>query len=120
VFRVVQECLINVHRHSGSKTATIRLFRNSDGVVLEIQDAGRGMPSDKLNGIHLQRSGVGIAGMRERVCHFKGTMNIFSKGTATKISVMLPIPAPRFKRKKIYFRTRRLALPDSNVAGTAG
>ncbi|MGA8429348.1 MAG: ATP-binding protein [Candidatus Sulfotelmatobacter sp.] len=112
MFRVVQECLTNVHRHSGSKTATIRLFRNSDGVVLEIQDAGRGMPSDKLNGIHLQRSGVGIAGMRERVCHFKGTMNIFSKGTATKISVMLPIPATEIQEEENLFQDQA-----SGIAG---
>jgi PAS domain S-box-containing protein len=91
VFRIVQECLTNIHRHSGSKTATIRLSRNPDGVTLEIQDEGRGMPAEKLNGIHAQRSGVGITGMRERVRHLKGSMDIRANGTGTTISVALPV-----------------------------
>jgi PAS domain S-box-containing protein len=92
VFRVVQECLTNIHRHSGSKAATLRLSRTAEAVALEIQDDGKGIPAEKLGGIHAQRSGVGIAGMRERVRHFKGTMDIHSSGTGTKISVALPIP----------------------------
>jgi len=93
VFRVVQECLTNIHRHSGSKTATIQLSRNAERMALEIKDPGKGIPSEKLDGIHGQRSGVGIAGMRERVRHFKGVMNIQSDRAGTKISVMLPIPS---------------------------
>jgi PAS domain S-box-containing protein len=92
VFRVVQECLTNIHRHSDSKTATLRLSRGTESVVLEIQDQGKGIPTEKLDGIRARRSGVGIAGMRERVRHFKGSMNIQSNGTGTKISVRLPIP----------------------------
>jgi PAS domain S-box-containing protein len=112
VFRVVQECLTNIHRHSDSKTATLRLFRCTDGVVLEIQDAGKGMPSDKLNEIHLQRSGVGIAGMRERVRYFKGTMKIYSNGTGTKISVTLPIPATDIQEEENAFQDQA-----SGIAG---
>ncbi len=91
VFRVVQESLTNIHRHSGSKTATIRLFRGAEAVAVEIQDAGNGIPTEKLDGIGAQRSGVGIAGMRERIRHFKGVMNIHSDGAGTRISVMLPV-----------------------------
>jgi PAS domain S-box-containing protein len=91
VFRIVQECLTNIHRHSGSKSATIRLSRSAEAVALEIRDAGHGIPSDKLDGIHAQRSGVGIAGMRERVRHFKGVLTILSDAAGTRISVMLPI-----------------------------
>jgi len=91
VFRIVQECLANIHRHSGSKSATVRLFRRADSVTLEIQDQGKGIPKEKLDRIHSHRSGVGITGMRERVRHFKGVMDIHSNGTGTKISVILPV-----------------------------
>jgi signal transduction histidine kinase len=92
VFRIVQECLTNIHRHSGSKTAAIRLWRNPASVALEIQDEGSGIAADRLEGIRAQRSGVGITGMRERVRHLQGSMEIHSSGTGTKISVTLPIP----------------------------
>jgi PAS domain S-box-containing protein len=91
VFRIVQECLTNIHRHSGSETATIRLSRNPDSVALEIQDEGSGIAAEKLDGIRAQRSGVGITGMRERVRHLKGSMDIHSNGTGTKVSVTLPV-----------------------------
>jgi PAS domain S-box-containing protein len=91
VFRIVQECLTNIHRHSGSKTATIRLSRNRESVALEIQDEGSGIAAEKLDGIRGQRSGVGITGMRERVRHLKGSMEIHSNGTGTRISVTLPL-----------------------------
>jgi PAS domain S-box-containing protein len=93
VFRIVQESLTNIHRHSESKTATIRLSRRPDGVCLEIQDAGQGMSAEKLAGMQGQRSGVGITGMRERIRHFGGTMDIQSNEKGTKISVKLPVPA---------------------------
>jgi hypothetical protein len=79
-----------IHRHSGSKTARIRLSRSLNNVVLEIQDDGKGIPTEKLDGMQKQRSGVGITGMRERVRHLKGAMEIHSNGTGTKVLVMLP------------------------------
>jgi PAS domain S-box-containing protein len=91
IFRIVQESLTNIHRHSGSKTATIRLSRNADQVLLEIQDQGNGIPAEKLAAIKAQRSGVGIAGMRERVRHFKGEMDIRSNGAGAKIVVTFPL-----------------------------
>jgi len=90
VFRVVQECLTNIHRHSGSKTATIRLSREGGIVALEIEDKGRGIPADKLDGIRGHRSGVGITGMRERVRHLNGSIEIHSNGTGTKVSAAWP------------------------------
>ncbi len=92
VFRIVQESLTNIHRHSGSKTATIRLFRSAESVVLEIQDYGEGIPAEQLAAIKAQRSGVGITGMRERVRHFNGEMDIHSDGMGATISVILPVP----------------------------
>jgi PAS domain S-box-containing protein len=91
IFRIVQECLTNIHRHSSSKTATIRLSTDGDDVSLEIQDEGKGIPAEKLAGIQTQRSGVGISGMRERVRHLKGVMNVQSNSKGTKVSITIPI-----------------------------
>ena len=94
IFRIVQECLTNIHRHSGSNTAAIRLSRSASSVFLEIQDEGRGIPKERLAEIQGHRSGVGIAGMRERVRHLNGTIDIQSKGKGTKISITLPVAVP--------------------------
>lgn len=91
VFRIVQEALTNIHRHSGSKTARIRLSRGGDSVLLEIQDDGKGISAEKLAAIKTQRTGVGIAGMRERVRQCKGEMDIQSNSAGSQISVTLPI-----------------------------
>jgi PAS domain S-box-containing protein len=91
VFRIVQEALTNIHRHSCSKTATIRLSHNGDSVLLEIQDHGQGISPEKLVAIKAQRTGVGIAGMRERVRQCKGEMDVRSDSTGSTISVTLPV-----------------------------
>jgi signal transduction histidine kinase len=92
MFRLVQECLTNIHRHSGSETAVIRIVRDGENVSLEIQDKGKGMSAEKLSGIQARSSGVGIRGMRERVRYFGGIMNIESNKDGTKISFLLPVP----------------------------
>ncbi len=91
VFRIVQECLTNIHRHSGSKRAKIHLAREAERVSLEIQDEGKGIAAEKLAGLQAHQAGVGIAGIRERVRHLGGTMNIESGGGGTRISVTFPI-----------------------------
>ena len=93
IFRIVQECLTNIHRHSGGKTATIRLSRNTENVFLEIHDDGKGILDETLVAIRTQRSGVGTTGMRERVGHFKGVMDIQSNDTGTTVSATFPVPA---------------------------
>jgi PAS domain S-box-containing protein len=94
IFRIVQECLTNIHRHSGSKTAAIRLSRTGESVSLEIQDEGKGIPAERLAEIQGHRAGVGITGMRERVRHLNGTIEIQSNAKGTKISVTLPVAVP--------------------------
>jgi PAS domain S-box-containing protein len=94
IFRIVQECLTNIHRHSGAKTAAIQLSRTGESVSLEIQDEGNGIPAEKLAEIQGRRTGVGITGMRERVRHLNGTIDIQSNATGTKISVRLPAAVP--------------------------
>jgi len=91
IFRIVQESLTNIHRHSGSKTATIHLSRGIDNVLLEIQDQGKGIPSEKLAAIKAQRTGVGIAGIRERIRHLGGEMDIQSGGAGATIVVTFPL-----------------------------
>jgi PAS domain S-box-containing protein len=92
MFRLVQECLTNVHRHSGSKKAVIRIARKAESVSLEVQDEGKGMSTEKLVEIQSQGSGVGITGMRERVRQFEGDMSIESNASGTKICVSIPLP----------------------------
>src|SRR3984893_16553964 len=91
IFRVVQESLSNVHRHSGSKTAQVRVGRDAQKVTLEIRDQGRGLP---VNG-NAERSepavpGVGIQGMRERVRQLGGHFDIQSSEGSTIVRVEIP------------------------------
>jgi PAS domain S-box-containing protein len=92
VYRLVQECLTNIHRHSGSKSAQIRIRREGKKLSLEIQDAGKGIPAEKLSQLQSQGGGVGIRGMRERIRQFSGTMKITSDRSGTTISFEFPIP----------------------------
>jgi len=93
VFRIVQECLTNVHRHSGSTAATIRLSRDAGVLLLEVRDNGKGMP---VNGRHdAAGAGVGIAGMRERVRQLRGALEISSEeGKGTTVIASLPYIDP--------------------------
>ena len=94
IFRLIQECLTNIHRHSNSKTAAIRLERQSNAICVEVQDRGQGMSPGRLAEIQSHGSGVGIRGMRERVRQFKGEMSIESDGSGTRIFVTFPLTAP--------------------------
>ena len=98
IFRIVQECLTNIHRHSGSPTARI-LVAHSDGHVrVEVEDKGKGIPSQTRAEIISSPSGtpgVGIRGMRERLRQLGGTLEIHSsgEGKGTLIRARLPIVA---------------------------
>jgi len=91
VFRVVQECLTNIHRHSGSKTVSIQLARTEDAVTVDIQDQGHGMSPAKLAEVNSHSAGLGIRGMRERLRQFDGSMNIESDSSGTRVSVTIPL-----------------------------
>jgi PAS domain S-box-containing protein len=60
IFRLVQECLTNIHRHSESKTASIQMARESNQITLDIRDQGKGMSPERLAEVQAGRSGVGI------------------------------------------------------------
>ena len=74
VFRLVQECLTNIHRHSQSKKAEIRVSRKATELTLEVRDCGKGMSPERLAQIQSRGSGVGVPGMRERVRQLGGSM----------------------------------------------
>jgi len=92
IFRLVQECLTNIHRHSGSKIAAIRIARQTDGITVVVQDQGKGIPPERLAELQSGGSGVGIRGMRERLSPFEGKLDISSDESGTQILVTIPIP----------------------------
>jgi signal transduction histidine kinase len=93
IFRVVQECLTNIHRHSESAIAKIRLRQRDHEVMVEIADKGKGIPPEKREEMSSSSGapGVGIRGMRERLRQLGGTLEIDSNGSGTVIAVRLPI-----------------------------
>jgi signal transduction histidine kinase len=98
LFRVVQECLINIHRHSGSATASIRISHGNSRIVLEVEDRGRGMSAEELSEISSGGAlGVGLRGMRERIKDLGGEMEILSSERGTTVKAVIPIDAGRSK-----------------------
>ena len=92
VFRVVQECLTNVHRHSQSHSARIRVARSSSHVRVEVEDAGRGISPEKQAEMNFGGApGVGIRGMRERIRQLGGNLEITSHGKGTLVLAQLPL-----------------------------
>jgi signal transduction histidine kinase len=93
VFRIVQEALGNIHRHSGSPTAGIVLSRDDSEVRLSIRDEGCGLPKEVVSPEPgtAPRVGVGIGGMRERARQFGGELKITSSDQGTKLTVILPL-----------------------------
>jgi len=92
VFRVVQECLTNIHRHSGSPVARIRVRLHDDRVAVEVEDKGKGIPLEKRDEMASTGTpGVGIRGMRERIRQLGGTLEIESGNKGTLVKLQLPI-----------------------------
>jgi len=98
IFRIVQESLVNVHRHSGSKKADIRMLLESNHAILEVKDYGRGIDSNGgsgSNGTKLKdagiQMGVGIHGMQERVRELGGSLEIDSSRQGTTVRAILPV-----------------------------
>jgi PAS domain S-box-containing protein len=91
IFRIVQECLTNIHRHSGSPKASVRIVRDAHDVKLEIRDQGRGMTAlaDRTATSPI-RAGVSIQGMRERIRQLGGQFDIQSGTGGTVVLATLP------------------------------
>jgi signal transduction histidine kinase len=114
IFRIVQECLTNVHRHSGSATATVHFSHGPGEIQLQVSDQGRGINreiQDKfLTG---KSSGVGLRGMRERIRQLGGRMQIQSSGNGTSVIVVLPILAKEIAGDE---RKTRTASPSQKAS----
>jgi two-component system, NarL family, sensor kinase len=95
LFRVLQECLTNIHRHSGASRASVSLQRHAHNVVLEVRDTGRGIAPERLErlrGISAD-TGVGLAGMRERLLELHGKLEMESDASGTRMRAIVPVPA---------------------------
>jgi PAS domain S-box-containing protein len=99
IFRLVQECLTNIHRHSGSKTAVIRIIREPDKIYAEVQDQGKGMSPERFAEVQSQGAGVGVGirGMRERVRQAHGKLTVDSNALGTTITAIFPATKPAAK-----------------------
>ncbi len=93
LYRIVQEALTNIHRHSGSKTARISLERRPNEIVLTVADKGHGFPSAALGkaGPESADIGVGIPGMRERLRQLGGRLHIQTGSRGTTLTAILPL-----------------------------
>ncbi len=102
LFRVLQESLTNIHRHSKSSRAEITLKPYANKIVLQVKDYGKGIPQELLNTFRTKGTtfGVGLTGMRERVRELGGQLDIQSNPVGTQISVTLPL-APVAKESSI-------------------
>jgi signal transduction histidine kinase len=90
IFRLVQEALTNVYRHSGSKAVDLELTGNGSSVRVKVRDYGTGRPA----AANLENAGVGISGMRQRVNGLGGEFRIYDAEPGTAVEAELPIAPP--------------------------
>jgi signal transduction histidine kinase len=92
LFRVLQESLTNVHRHSGAKRADVSLRKTGHEVILRVKDYGHGMPAGVVQSLREDGfgGGVGLAGMAERIREIGGRLEINSSAAGTEIAVRVP------------------------------
>jgi anti-sigma regulatory factor (Ser/Thr protein kinase) len=92
LFRILQESLTNVHRHSGAAQVIVSFRHQLDKIILEVRDDGRGIPAERL--VQLRNTnegtGVGLAGMRERMQELNGKLEIESDGHGTTMRAIVP------------------------------
>lgn len=99
VFRLVQECLTNIHRHSGSPTAAIRIWRPDSYLRVEVRDEGKGISAKMREQMESGGTvGVGIRGMRERVRQLGGSLEISSEGIGAGTRILVRLPATEAAR----------------------
>jgi len=101
IFRVVQECLTNIHRHSGSLLAKIRIRERDGQVMVDIEDKGRGISQEKLAEMATGTTGVGIRGMQERLRQLGGKLSVESDNSGTIVIVRLPLPDGGEKKTEV-------------------
>ena len=101
LFRVLQESLTNIHRHSGSLSADVHLGFDENLVSLQIKDRGRGVPAALVEKFHASGSGtgVGLAGMRERVNELGGRLELESDSQGTLVRGTIPLGQVAFAQE---------------------
>jgi len=110
IFRVVQECLTNIHRHSGSLMARVRIRERDGQVMVDIEDKGKGIPPEKRAEMaSTGTTGVGIRGMQERLRQLGGKMAIESDNSGTVVTVRLPLAEG----------AKKVAVPDESSPAAA-
>jgi len=94
IFRVIQEALGNIQKHSGSATAAIRLNKRENKITLEVKDQGRGIHNGEVQkgNLSTRQLGVGILGMRERMHQLGGQLEVVSTDSGTVVRATLPLP----------------------------
>ena len=90
IFRIVQECLGNVHRHSGSATATVYFDVADDMARLEVRDEGKGISSERRQQVESGSGGVGLRGIKERIAQFGGKLELQSNSMGTSVVATIP------------------------------
>ena len=102
LYRILQEALINVARHSGAKAVSIAFMRSATALKVVVTDNGRGFDT---KAVEVSSNRLGIPGMRERAAMLGGTVSFTSKGTGTRILVQIPFTGQqdvqRFARTRI-------------------
>jgi signal transduction histidine kinase len=95
LFRILQESLTNVHRHSGATQVSVCFLHKFEEIVLEIRDNGCGITAERLNRLRetSAETGVGLTGMRERIHELNGELQIESDGHGTTLRAIVPRPA---------------------------
>jgi PAS domain S-box-containing protein len=92
IFRIVQECLTNIHRHSGSDSAIITLAVENETLTVQVKDNGKGIPKEKQRDLlESGRAGIGFGGMRERLRQLNGSLDIQSEGRGTTVIARLKV-----------------------------
>ena len=95
LFRILQEALTNVHRHSQAEAVHIKIITRKGRLILPIQDDGKGIPADAPATMPNGRQGVGLSSMRERSALLEGTFNVKTNTSGTLIVVSVPIQIPK-------------------------
>ena len=90
VFRIVQEALMNIHRHARTSEAFVRIHLVSSSLLVEIEDRGQGIPN--FTSLDRQRMGVGLRGMRERVRRLSGKFQVRTGTKGTTVKATFPVP----------------------------
>lgn len=118
LFRIIQEALSNVHRHSCSKQAEVRISVHGDRLDLEINDDGKGLPKRLLRSLNQQSqvvgAGVGLNGIRERVRQLNGRFVVEDRRPGTGIRTEIPL-VPTALESAVSFAKRRVAATRMTV-----